>query len=152
MSQYSTDITEIKTGLTEPPADRTTIKLRKWAREWAAQQPVSHIRAFLAELHKKLEESAVEAGITEFNVMDFDLNELLRYLRGIRSQERRSFQQQYGKRDGNLIFCLLWEMLLAILVRLKELAEIPVTSWEFSEAPVNNREINAILEWLFRRV
>ncbi len=77
--------------------------------------------------------------------------ELLSILASVRGEVKTAFMQDYGSRDGTLVFHVLWKMLLAIASRLKEAMDRPTTVWEFCESPIDDIESKVVLEWLFRR-
>lgn len=104
---------------------------KRWAEDWASEQDLAKARATLVKdcprisMEALLESTAHGAPI------------------------RQGIQQDYGEKDGAVIFAILWPMFTALLRRLKQAMMKPVTTWQFTQS--TGAGTGSILNWLFRR-
>lgn len=104
---------------------------KSWSEDWASCQDITGLKVALMEYCPE---------VSAETLLEFAKNG---------ASVRQGVQQEYGKKEGSVIFAILWPMFKALMHRLQQAMMTPITAWQFVQSP--GKGIDSILGWLFRR-
>jgi hypothetical protein len=142
-------------GELKPSGKKFIQAIQKWAQERANEQDLN---GFFQELRKVLIAESIKTGNVQAQLclqsdeFVFDADDFHSALIKCRQEVANDFKQMYGRNGGFVLFHITWELMLAMISRLKKESTPVHTVWEYSASALNKNDIEAILEWLFRRV
>lgn len=132
--------------------------IRKSAQQWAQEED---LQGFFQELRLMLIKEYIKKGevqaqnFIEEDTSYFYAGELADQIRSSLMQSKKElsgkFVEEYGKEGGVFLFHFAYEMMLAMLSRLREDGSRVQTVWEFPLSAFDKNKAESILEWLFRR-
>lgn len=102
-----------------------------WAEDWASGQDIAEVKDAFAKYHAGLSPEVLLESATDGTLT------------------KQGMQRDYGKKDGAVVYAILWPMFTALMRRLRQAMMKPVTAWQFVRSP--GEGIGSILGWLFRR-
>lgn len=129
--------------------------VRSYAKKWAEGQDLS---TFFQELRQMLTQESIRRGNLEAQIclqaetFCFKADELRSKLIEVKQESADFFRQKYGKEGGFVFFNTAWEMMMAMIRRLKEENMKVYTIWVYPTLPLGKSETATVLEWLFRKV
>jgi hypothetical protein len=84
--------------------------------------------------------------ILEEYIPDFKPEALRKCLEEAKHGMKLSCEQKHGKRDGAVVFSMMWDFLRAIAIKLKKSVENGVIQWEIESLPNNGGVYRILLE------
>jgi hypothetical protein len=110
------------------------------------------LAGFLQALRHEVVEWAAKQGNTDMqhfvggDRFRFDPEQLLTLSRDIKGEFKMLVRREYPGRDGTLVFNVMWEILLAMVRRLKQENQGPDLHWEIESLPNDGGIYRILLE------